>query len=126
VSALARYWKIVQFVVLGVGGAFAVAIRDGHITGPEAANLLILAAGALVLFFKRNTPAQPWAKTAVAIATIGVAAVVSAWTDNVITSDEWVQIFLAVVGAANAGTVANVPPGPQPEASGRLAAVDAR
>jgi peptidoglycan/LPS O-acetylase OafA/YrhL len=116
VTTLSRYWKIVQFVVLAIGGAFAVAIRDGHITGQETANLVVLAAGALVLFWKKNTPTQPWAKTAVAVFTVGVSAVVAAWTDSVITIDEWVQIFLAVVGAVGVATVANVPPGPQPEA----------
>lgn len=116
-SRLAPYWKLIQFVILAIGGTFAVDIRDGSITGQERVTLAVLAAGAVVLFFKRNTPTQPHAKAVVAVFAAGVAAVTSAWTDNVFTPEEIVSVFLALVAAVNAGTVANVPPGTQPEAT---------
>lgn len=115
-NALAPYWKLVQFVLLAVGGTFAIALRDG-VSGQEWGTLAVLAGGSVVIFFKRNTPKQPHAKAAVGVFTAGVAAVTSAWTDYTFTPEEVVFVFLAVVGAVNVGTVANVPPGPQPEAN---------
>jgi hypothetical protein len=126
VSRLAPYWKLIQFVLLAIGGTFAVDIRNGHISGKEWVTLGVYAAGAVVLFFKKNTPTQPHAKAVVAVFAAGVAAVTSAWTDNVFSPEEIVSVFLALVAAINTGTVANVPPGPQPEASGRLAGIARR
>lgn len=117
-NALAPYFKLVQYVLLALGGAFAVAIHDGSLDGHDWANLLVLAAGAVAVYFARNTPAQPWAKTVVAVFTAGVTVLTSAWTDGAIGSDEWVQIVMALVAAAGVHAVANVPPGPQPEAPG--------
>jgi hypothetical protein len=123
VNAIAPYWKLIQYVLLAVGGAFAVAIHDGSIDGHDWANLAILAAGALGVYFAKNTPEQPWAKTVVAVFTAGVAVLTSAWTDGTIGTDEWVQVVMALIAAANVGVVTNVPPGPQPEAP--VASLDA-
>lgn len=118
-NRLAPYWKLIQFVLLAIGGTFAVYVRNGHIGRTEWVTLGVYAAAAVVLYFKRNTPTQPHAKAVVAVFAAGVAAVTSAWTDGVFTHEEIVSVFLALVAAINTGTVANVPPGPQPEAAGR-------
>ena len=114
-NVLAPYWKLIQFVLLAIGGTVAVDLRDGHID--DWGTLGVLAAGAVVLYFKRNTPSQPHAKAAVAVFTAGVAAVTSAWSDHVFTAEEITGVFLALVASVNVGTVANNPPGPQPEAN---------
>lgn len=116
-NKLAPYWKLVQYVVLAIGGAFTVAIHDGSIDGHDWVNLAILAAGAIAVYFARNTPSQPWSKTVVAVFTAGVTVLTSAWTDGTIGVDEWVQVAMALVAALNVGLVANVPPGPQPQAA---------
>jgi len=117
-NAIAPYFKLVQFTLLAVGGSLAVMLRDGVITGQEWGTLGVLSAGAAAVYFKRNTPLQPHAKMAVAVFTAGVAAVAAAWTDFAVNADEIVFIGLALIGAVQVGTVANNPPGPQPEAPG--------
>lgn len=111
------YLKLVQFVLLAVVGGTGAALFDGHgLSGAELANIVVLVITAVSVYLARNTPEQPWAKTAVAVLGAGVAVLTSAWSDARISPVEVQQIVLAVLGAVGVAAVANVPPGPQPEA----------
>ncbi len=73
-------------------------------------NVIVLAAGAIQVFNAANIPGWPVAKLiAAAVAAAGVV-VISAWSDQVITSAEWVQIALAVLGALGVWAVPNSRP----------------
>jgi drug/metabolite transporter (DMT)-like permease len=117
-TTMSRYLKLVQFVLLAVVGGTGAALFDGHgLSRGELANIAVLVVTAVSVYLARNTPEQPWAKTAVAVLGAGVAVLTSAWSDHRISPAEIQQIVLAVLGAIGVATVANVPPGPQPEAS---------
>lgn len=96
--------KFVNFVVIAVLGSAGVSVVTGN--GLNW-NTLVLALGAAALFFKQNTVTQPWARMAIAVFTAGVTVLVSAWTDQVISAEEWVQIILAVLGAVQVGVVSD-------------------
>lgn len=109
--------KLVQYVLIAVlGSTSASALITGDLTDRTVVvGLVVTVLGAVATFFKANTVTQPWAKQAVAIFTAAVLVVVSAWTDQSISTAEIVQILLAAVGAWQVGTVANnraVPSGP--------------
>jgi drug/metabolite transporter (DMT)-like permease len=125
---MSRYLKLAQYVLIAVVGGTGAALFDGRgLSKSELANIAVLAVTAVSVYFARNTPTQPWAKTAVAVLGAGVAVLTSAWSDHRISPVEIQQIVLAVLGAIGVGVTANVPPGPQPEANqGGLAAVDLR
>lgn len=113
-----RYLKFILFVVTAVLGSAGVSLvsPDG-LSGQNLLNVVVLALTAAGVYFKANTPTQPWAKTVVAVFGAGVAVVISAWTDRAFDSFEVVQIVLAVLGALQVAVAANVPPGSQPEAT---------
>jgi hypothetical protein len=99
--------KFVQYVLIAVVGTVVVALSDWHLDNGEIVNILVLVAGAAGVFFKANTPTQPWAKMAVAVFTAGVTVLVSAWTDYHIDGQELTAIILAVLGAVQVGAVQN-------------------
>jgi drug/metabolite transporter (DMT)-like permease len=120
-----KYLKLVQFVLLAVVGGTGAALFDGHgISHAELANIAVLVVTAVAVYFRANTPEQPWAKTAVAVLGAGVAVLTSAWSDHHIAPVEIQQIVLALLGAIGVAVTANVPPGPQPEAP--VTSLDAR
>lgn len=96
--------KFVQFVLIAVLGSAGATIVTGN--GLNW-NTLVLAIGAAALFFKKNSVSQPWARMAIAVFTAGAAVLVSAWTDQLIGAEEWVQILLAVLGAVQVGVVSD-------------------
>lgn len=98
--------KFLQYLVISVLGSAGVSLVTGN--GLNW-NTLVLAIGAAAVYFKANTVSQPWAKAAVAVFTAGAAVLVSAWTDQVVSSEELVQIILAVLGAVQVGVVSNQP-----------------
>lgn len=117
-TPVSKYLKLVQFVLIAVVGGTGAALFDGHgISGAELANIVVLAVTAVSVYFVANTPEQPWAKTAVAVLGAGVTVLTSAWSDQRLSPTEIQQIVLAVLGAVGVGVTANVPPGPQPEAT---------
>jgi H+/Cl- antiporter ClcA len=122
------YLKAANYVLIAVLGSLGtiLADRSGVSTG-QILNLIAVGLTAAVVFAKANTPEQPYAKTVIAVLGAGVTVFASAVTDGRIELTEIVQIVLALLGALQVATVANVPPGPQPEANqGGLAAVDLR
>lgn len=108
-TGMARYWKLVQFVLLAIGGSLIAAWADGQITGNEWVTLGILALGAVGVWFKRNTVEQPSAKAAVAIVTAAAAALATYWSDLRFDNAELVMLVLAVAAAVNVDKVANAP-----------------
>jgi hypothetical protein len=101
--------KAVQYALIAVlGSPLAAALISGDFSRNVLIGAAITAAGALAVYFKANTVTQPNAKKAIAVFTAVVLAVVSAWTDGLITASEWAAIAIAFVGAVQVGTVANV------------------
>ncbi len=100
--------KFFQYLLIAVVGSIIAAFPNGY-TGAEITTIVVLGLGAAAVFFKENTPTQPWAKMAVAVFTAGVTVLVSAWTDGHIDATELTSIILAVLGAVQVGTVSNNP-----------------
>jgi peptidoglycan/LPS O-acetylase OafA/YrhL len=118
------YLKAANYVLIAVLGSLGVILSDRHgVNTGQVLNLIAVGLTAAVLYAKANTPEQPYAKAVIAVLGAGVTVFASAVTDGRIDTTEWVQIVLALLGALQVATVANVPPGPQPEAS-HLAAVN--
>jgi membrane-bound ClpP family serine protease len=92
--------KFLLYVLTAVVGSVVAAYADGHITGSEGWNVLVLVLGAAAVFLKSNTPTQVAAKEVVALFVAGVTVLVSAWSDNHVSPEELTQIILAVLGAA--------------------------
>lgn len=98
--------KGVVFALSALAAPFAVMVRDG-LTTSELISLTVLAAGSVAVFLKNNTPTQPAAVAVVAIFTAVTTAVTAAWTDGVITPEEWATIALAFLGALGAYLTGN-------------------
>ena len=81
--------------VATLGSGVAVPLLTGH--GLNW-NTVIFIAGALAVWFTKNTPRQPWARTVTAAYVAGAAVLASAWTDQHISAEEWTQILLALLG----------------------------
>lgn len=112
------YLKCVLYALIAVLGSLGTILADRHsVTGGQILNLIAVGLTAVVVYAKANTPDQPYAKAVVAIIGAGVTVFASAVTDGRIDATEIVQIVLALLGALQVATVANVPPGVQPEAS---------
>jgi hypothetical protein len=118
VTALRPCLKAANYVLIAVLGSLGAILADRHgINAGQILNLVAVGLTALAVYAKANTPDQPYAKAAIAVFGAAVAAFASAVTDGHIDSTELVQIGLALFGAIQVATVANVPPGPQPEAT---------
>ena len=102
--------KFIQYVILAVlGSAAGGALIDGGFKDKTLwYGVIVVAIGAATVYFKANTVTQPHAKTAIAIFTAGALVLVSAWSDQRITTQEVVQIIMAVIGAVQIGRVENV------------------
>ena len=103
--------KFVIYVLTAVlGGTGITLVLAGDFSDRVVLiGLGITAATAVVTYFKENSPSQPWAKQAVAIAGATVLAITFAWTDHHFAVDEIPAILLAFLGAWQVGTVANTP-----------------
>lgn len=111
------YLKAALYVLIAVLGSLGTILADrSGVNGGQILNLIAVGLTALVVYGKANTPDQPHAKAVVAILGAGVVVFASAVTDGRIDSTEIVQIVLALLGSLQVATVANIPPGPQPEA----------
>jgi peptidoglycan/LPS O-acetylase OafA/YrhL len=118
VDALRPYLKLVNYVVIAVLGSLGAILTDRHgVNAGQVLNLVAVALTAGIVWAKANTPDQPHAKAVVAVLGAGVAVFASAVTDGHVDATELVQIALALLGALQVATVANVPPGTQPEAT---------
>jgi uncharacterized membrane protein YdbT with pleckstrin-like domain len=101
--------KFVLYVLTAVLGSTAAgSLIAGDLTSDVLWGTLVTVLGAVAVFIKANTPTQPQAKKVLALVSVVVLAVVDAATDHMITSAEWAQILLALVGAFGTGWVNNV------------------
>jgi fucose permease len=117
VNALRPYLKAANYVLIAVLGSLGAILTDRHgVNAGQILNLVAVALTAAIVYAKANTPDQPYAKTVIAVLGAGVTVFASAVTDGHVDVTELVQIALALLGALQVATVANVPPGPQPEA----------
>jgi hypothetical protein len=87
---------LVHLLTVGVPAA-VLAAPDGY-TGTEVVSILVLLVGAAAVLVKKNTPAQPAARALAAGFTVVASTVTVAWGDYVITPQEWITTFLAVMG----------------------------
>jgi hypothetical protein len=71
------------------------------------ANVVILVCGAAGVWLAANLPTFKFAKLAVAGVAAGGVVFMSAYSDAFVSLPEWVQIVLAVLGAAGVGAVRN-------------------
>jgi peptidoglycan/LPS O-acetylase OafA/YrhL len=101
--------KAFVFVLTAVlGSNVAAALLMGDWTNPTVYwGVLITVLGSLAVFFKANTPSQPWAKRVLAVFTAVAMAIVAAATDHSISAAELAQILLVFLGAIQVGDVAN-------------------
>ena len=114
------YAKFVAQVVAAVLTAIVAATAgDGQIDASEAANVVLAGLGAVAVLGAGNLPSGIWAytKTIVAAATAVTMAIQSAMGDG-ITTAEWWQIGVALLGALGVYAA----PGPRVQADYRLAA----
>lgn len=91
-------------VVAALGSGIGVPLLTGH--GLNW-NTVVFFVGAVALFFTNNTPRQPWARVVTASYVAGAALLVSAWTDQHISAEEWIQIILALLGTSVVGSAAD-------------------
>jgi hypothetical protein len=97
-----QYLKFAAQVAATAVAAIAAAIAgDDKISATEWVNVLILALGAVAVLGAGNLPAGVWAYTKgiVASSTAGAVFLQSAITDGM-SSVEWLQLTLAILGAA--------------------------
>jgi peptidoglycan/LPS O-acetylase OafA/YrhL len=124
VTALRPILKAANYVLIAVLGSLGAILTDRHgVNAGQVLNLVAVALTAAIVWAKANTPDQPYAKAAVAVLGAGITVFVSAVSDGHVDATELVQIVLALLGALQVATVANVPPGPQPEAAGPVGVV---
>lgn len=120
---MSRYLKFVAQVIATVVAAIATAATSGDgVSASEWVNVVVLGLGAVAVLGAGNLPAGVWAytKSFVSAATAGAVFLQSAITDGVSTA-EWLQCALAVLGAVGVTAVA----GPRvidPADAGRRAA----
>lgn len=100
------YAKALVAIVISAAGALVVALGPG--TGQTLSSLdtthWLLAIGSVlgsggVVWFVENGPAHTYIKAAVAFLSAGIASLVTALNDNVITQSEWLVAFIAAVTA---------------------------
>jgi hypothetical protein len=84
---------------LTVGGEFGLV---------QILNVVVLAAAAIQVYNAANIPGWPIAKLIAAVVGAGLVVAISALSDNRVDPAEWVQIIIAVLGAAGVGVVPNV------------------
>jgi hypothetical protein len=97
-----QYLKLMAQLAATVLAALGAALAgDQHIDVSEWVNVVILALGSVAVLGAGNLPEGVWrfTKTIVSAATAGAVVLQSALSDGV-SQAEWVQIALAVLGAA--------------------------
>lgn len=93
-------------IIISAAGALVVALGPG--TGQTIGNLdtthWLLAVGSVlgsggVVWYVENGPAHMYIKAVVAFLSSGIASLVTALDDNLITQSEWLVAFIAAVTA---------------------------
>ena len=111
-----QYAKALLAVVVSAAGALVVALGTGNTNFHDISNQswliaagTVLASGGLV-WFTENGPAAPAIKAVISFLSAGVASLVIAYADNLVTQAEWITAFsAAVVATGFVFQVANTP-----------------
>lgn len=102
-----NYMKAILAVVATVISAVVVALTgDGIISNVEWINVAIAGAGALAVFAAPNVPHAMFTKSILAALTAALTLLVSFISDGISTS-EWLQIAVAVLGALSIYAIPN-------------------
>jgi len=102
-----KYSKAIMAVVATVLAAVVAALGgDGVISAVEWVNIAILAVGACSVFAAPNVPGAAYTKSVLAALAAGLVVLTSVITGGV-TTVEWLQIALAVLGALGVYAVPN-------------------
>lgn len=107
-----RYLKFIAQVFSAAISAIVAASVDNRVDAAEWINVLIVALGAVAVLGAGNLPAGVWAytKTIVSAATTAALLIASFVSDGgYITTTEWLQVGLAVLGTLGVAFV----PGPR-------------
>lgn len=98
--------KAVVAIIVAAAGALVVALGTGNtdtIGSLDASHWLLAIAAVLgsggIVYFAENGPWHPYIKTVVAFLSAGIASLVTALNDDVITQAEWLVAFSAAVAA---------------------------
>lgn len=98
--------KAIVATVVAAAGALVVALGTGNSGGIGSLDTThwLLAAGTIlgsggIVWFTQNGPAHQYIKTVVAFLSAGIASLVVALNDNVISQSEWLVAFVAAVTA---------------------------
>lgn len=101
------YAKAIIAVLVAAAGALAVGLGTGNAEtlGDLSTQSWLLAAAAVlgsggIVWLCENGPAAPAIKAVVAFLSAGIASLVTALDDNVITQAEWLVAFAAAVTAS--------------------------
>jgi hypothetical protein len=116
VETITGHAKAIAAVLAAVLAAAVPAIAvDGPLTFTDWINVVILAAGAIHVYNAENTPAWQYGKLIAAVisAAAVVAIAIPAWPP---TRAEWIQVFIAALGAF---TVYRIPNAPAVTSTGR-------
>jgi peptidoglycan/LPS O-acetylase OafA/YrhL len=104
---MARYAKFLLAVAATIISGIVVAMTgDSIISNVEWVNIAISGVGALAVFAAPNVPGAMYTKSILAGATAALTLLASFITDGVTTS-EWLQIAVAVMGALGVYAVPN-------------------
>lgn len=105
------YMKFAAQVVATVLTALVAGLLDDRIDVEEWINVGIVGLGAISVLGAGNLPSGIWSytKTLVSAATAGLVLLTSLLADGVISGAEWLQVLIAVAGAAGVAVV----PGPR-------------
>ena len=115
-----QYAKFAAQVIATFATALVAGLLDDRIDTLEWINAGIVGLGAVAVLGAGNLPSGVWAytKTIVAAATAGLVLLTSFLADGAMSGAEWLQVLIAVAGAAGVAVV----PGPRVVPAGRHAA----
>lgn len=106
-TSVTKYSKMAAQVVATVLAALVPYLTGDGLTATAWVNVAIIAAGAAAVFTAPNVPGASYTKVILAAVTAALTVLSSAIAGGV-TSAEWLQITLAVLGALGVGVVPNV------------------
>ena len=99
-DVILRHGKAIAAVLAAVLAAVVPALAvDGPLGLVGWINVLVLAAGAVQVYNAANIPGWPYAKLGAAIVSAAAVALLSGLGDGVLDRTDWIQIFVATLGA---------------------------
>lgn len=102
------YGKSITYIILAAVTFLVTALSDNTVSGEELVNLAVVIVGAIGVYAIPNFPegVAKYVKTGVTLATAGLMALLSFWSDG-ITTTEWLQIGVAALSAIGVFIVPN-------------------